>query len=580
MEDIVGMSKITYDNNMSEKELINTLKQLLKSVEGEIVEFKRAKNNFDFDKLGRYVSAISNEANLRQKQYGWLIFGIDDKTHNIVGTNYKDTASGIQKLKIDIANNTTDGLTFMDIYIVHPKVNDQAKRVIMFQIPAAAIGIPTGWKNQYYDRKGESLSNLSFEKIDRIRGEHKIDWSKKINPDASIDDLDKDAIKLARKNYYQVLESSNNPGAVEDYKKLSDLEFLSKLRLIVNNRITNAAMVLLGKSSSDILFEFPPKIMWRLHNSKGELLDSQIFSIPFILAVDEAYKKIRNLTYKYIIPDQLSLFPVETQQYDPWTLRELINNCIAHQDYGLGMRTYIDEFEDHLIITNAGKFLPGNVEKVLDPAYAPPYYKNPLLDKAMVNFRMIETASSGIRRVYSIQQRKLFPLPDYDLSKYNQVIVKIYGRVLDENYAQVLFKNPDMDLETAFLLDKVQKHEHIDRKDANILRKANLIEGRMPNLYISAPIAETLNKKTEYIRIKAFSDKYYKDLIIKYLKEWDSGKKSDFVKLLKDKLPDSLSDKQKSDKVKNLLQALKKSGKIEVRINKENKRISTWFLKE
>lgn len=105
---------------------------------------------------------------------------------------------------------------------------------------------------------------------------------------------------------------------------------------------------------------------------------------------------------------QLSLFPTETQQYDPWTLRELINNSIAHQNYELGMRIYVDEFEDHLTITNAGEFLPGNVESVLDPAYAPPYYKNPLLDTMMMNFRMIETASSGIRRVYSIQQKSCF----------------------------------------------------------------------------------------------------------------------------------------------------------------------------
>lgn len=571
------MSNITYDNNVSEKELIDTLNQLLKSVEGEIVEFKKATNSFDFDKLGRYVSAISNEANLRKKQYGWLIFGVDDKSHEFVGTNYKNSATAIQRLKLDISQNTTGGLTFMDIFVVHPIVAGRSKRIMMFQIPAAAIGIPTGWKNRYYERKGESLSPISLEKLDRIRGEHRVDWSKQLIPTATIDDLDNHAILVARNNYYRVLQNSNNPAAVDEYKKLSDVEFLEKLRLIINGHVTNAAMVLLGKSSSDIVFEFPPKIMWRLHNSKGELMDSQIFQIPFILAVDEAYKKVRNLTYKYM-SNQVSLFPTETQQYDPWTLRELINNCIAHQDYDLGMRIYIDEFEDHLIITNAGKFLPGSIKPVLDPAYAPPYYRNPLLDSTMVKFRMIETASSGIRRVYSIQQKKLFPLPDYDLSQFNRVKVTIYGSVLDEKYTQLLFKNPDMDLETVFLLDKVQKHERISKEDAAKLRKRKFIEGRMPNLYIAAPIAKSLNQKTEYVKNKGFTDKYYKDLIIKYLKQWQTGKKADFVKLLKDKLPDGLSDQQKSNKVKNLLQSLKKANKIKVTKSKGSKQANIWVL--
>lgn len=569
--------KITYENGVNENELVETLNHLLKNVESEIVEFKEARNIFDFDKLGRYVSAISNEANLRKKQYGWLIFGINDKTHEFVGTNYKDSSRAIQQLKLRISEHTTGGLTFMNIYIIYPKDKEKVKRIIMFQIPAAAISIPTGWKNRYYDRKGESLSEMSFDKLDRIRGEHLTDWSKELISEATMEDLDQNAIKVARENYYQVLKNSSNPEAVKEYKKLNDKDFLTKIRLIINGQITKAAMILLGKGNSEIFFDLPPQIMWRLHNSKGDLTDSHIFTIPFVLAVDKAYKKIRNLTYKYI-PSQLSLFPTETQQYDSWTLRELINNCIAHQDYRLGTRIYIDEFEDHLVITNGGKFLPGNVKPVLDPAYAPPYYRNPLLDTTMVKFRMIETASSGIRRVYSIQQKKLFPLPDYDLSQYNKVKVTIYGHVLDEKYTQALFKNPRMDLETAFLLDKVQKHKPIDKEDAAKLRKEKLIEGRLPNLYISAPIAKTLDQKPEYVKNKGFSDKYYKDLIVEYLSEWKTGRKADFVKLLNNKLPERLSEHQKEGKVKNYLQALRHTGIITTQTSETGKRSRIWIL--
>ena len=99
-------------------------------------------------------------------------------------------------------------------------------------------------------------------------------------------------------------------------------------------------------------------------------------------------------------------------------------------------------------------------------------------------------------------QERLFPLPDYDLSEYNVVKVTVYGKVLDENYTNILFQNPDMDLRIVYLLDRVQKGEHIDRKDANKLRKMNLIEGKMPNLYISVNVAERLDQKAQYIKNK------------------------------------------------------------------------------
>lgn len=175
----------------------------------------------------------------------------------------------------------------------------------------------------------------------------------------------------------------------------------------------------------------------------------------------------------------------ETQQYDPWLLRELLNNCIAHQDYTAGRRIYVDEFEDRIQLSNAGNFLPGDIKPVLEPAYAPPYYRNPLLAQAMVNFKMIDTAAMGIRRVFSIQREKLFPMPGYNLSKMDQVEVTVHGRVLNENYTKVLFENPEIDLETVYLLDKVQKGERISREEANALRKLGLVEGKLPNVLLS-----------------------------------------------------------------------------------------------
>ena len=571
----MGNNSFFNNRHPEEAPIIEILSKLLQNVENEVIEFKLASNNFDSHKLGQYFSAISNEANLKNKQFGWLVFGVDDKTHIIKGSNYKNSPVAIENLKHEIAQSTTGAITFMDIFELHPIVDNEEKRVVMFKIPAAAIAIPTGWKNRYYGRDGESLVDLSQEKIDRIRGERRIDWSREIVEGATFDHLDPSAIALARKNYREKLTAANNPAAAQELDTYSDIQFLKKLKLIRDGKITKAAFVLLGSADYDDLLDFTPLIMWRLYDSKGNTIDHNIWGIPFIMVVDKVYSKIRNLTYRYL-PNQLTLFPTETQQYDAWLLRELLNNCIAHQDYTAGRRIYVDEFEDHIRLSNAGSFLPGDIKPVLEPAYAPPYYRNPLRAQAMVNFKMIDTASMGIRRVYSIQREKLFPMPDYNLSRMDQVDVTVYGKVLNENYTKILFKNPDMDLETVYLLDRVQKGEQITRDDANVLRKQGLIEGKMPNLIISASVAESLDQKAQYIKKKGFDDSYYKKLIIDYLKTWEKGQKSDFDNLLLDKLPDSLNEKQKKVKVRNLLAALRMSGKIKT--DSPNHQKSYWIL--
>lgn len=159
---------VTFDYGVSgytEKALVETLNDLVQHVENEVVEFKLASNNFDLHKLGQYFSAISNEANLRNKKYGWLIFGVDDTTHKFFGTNYKNNPVSLEKLKLDIARETTGAISFMDIFVVHPLSSEgKPVRVVMFQIPAAVTAIPTGWKNRFYGRVGESLVDLSQEK--------------------------------------------------------------------------------------------------------------------------------------------------------------------------------------------------------------------------------------------------------------------------------------------------------------------------------------------------------------------------------------------------------------------------------
>ena len=171
---------------MTTQELNDILNRLCGlEAENEIVEFKEAKSNYDFTKLGKYFSALSNEANLKGKPFGWLVFGIEDKKHNIVGSIYRSKRKDLDSLKGEMANKTTNRISFIDIH----EVNLPEGRVVMFQIPAAPKGIPTAFDGHYYSRDGEELVPLNIEKIERIRAQAtKEDWSSAIVPSATLED--------------------------------------------------------------------------------------------------------------------------------------------------------------------------------------------------------------------------------------------------------------------------------------------------------------------------------------------------------------------------------------------------------
>jgi len=570
------MHYFEYRKSIKDVEYYEILENLMERWEYEIVEFKEAKGGYDTDKIGRYFSAISNEANLRQQQYGWLVFGVGEqnKIKQIVGTSFKKgDKSLLERFKYEISRDTANGMTFYDIIEIFPIVNGKEYRVLMFKIPAAATGIPTDWKTNYYERAGESLVALKQYKIDAIRSQERKDWSKQVLEKAKIEHLDKAAIDLAREKYKEKMNQEHVSAEVD---AMSDDQFLTKIKLMIDGKITHAGMLLLGNSDFDYMFQTAPSIMWRLYGADGMDKDYAIFKIPFINVVDKVFAKVRNLTYRYM-PNQLTLFPMETEQYNSWLMRELLNNCIAHTNYQLGGRIYVNEFEDKIKFTNPGDFIPQKIENVLEVSYSPPFYRNKLLADSMMAFHMIDTATLGIRRAYNIQKAKYFPLPDYNVSSGAQVEVTVYGKTLNDNYMHILYDHQDLDLQTVFLLDRVQKGLSIEKKDVDRLRALKLVEGRTTSLYLSASAAKSIDESTNYIKNKGFDDKYYKDLIVEYLKQYKKAKKKDVRELLWDKLPNVLSDAQKENKIHNLLASLKKQGIIGK--DSENQQQSNWVLK-
>ena len=559
---------INTDQNRNVEHL-QLLRELICDWEHEVVEFKQANNNFKQSEIGEYFSAISNEANLKGTPHGWLVFGVHNDTKKIVHSNYREKG-GLEKLKHEIAENTTGRITFLDIYEVY----DGVDRIVMFKIPPAIAGIPTAWKGFCYGREGESLGPLSMDEQDRIRGQVQNDWSGLIIENSNITHLDRAAIQIARNNYK---DKQNRNHIIEEIDKMSDEVFLTKLRLMVDGRLTNAAMVLLGDPDHDRIIKTPVRIMWRLFGSDTMVKDYLEFCIPYITVVDQVYTKIRNLTYRYL-PDRTTLFPTVTTMYNEDLLKELLNNSIAHMTYTSGGRIYMDEFEDMVVISNPGSFIPGDVRNVLKPDYTAPYYRNQLLSEAMVMLDMIDTVQMGIRKIYNIQRDRYFPMPDYNFTTLGKVAVTVYGKLLEKSYTHLLFDRDDLDLDTIYLLDRVQKKLPLEKEQYKILKQIGVIEGKVPNVYISLNIAEAVEERTQYTKNKAMDDQYYRDLIISYLRQFGNGTKDDFMKLLRDKLSDVLDDKQKDNKVRYLLTSLNELGLIERTTS--NKRTGAWRLAE
>lgn len=225
---------------MNNEKLLEILTQLRETnIENEIIEFKEAKNNFDFNKLGMYFSALCNEANLKGKEYSWLVFGIVDGEKKIVGSNYRSgNRASLDSLKKEIADKTTNRISFIEIYELFLSEG----RVIMFQIPAAPAGIPIAWDGHFYGRDGESSGPLNLEEIERIRKQVAyFDWSATTVDGASVKDLDPEALKLARKNF-----AKKNPRLIDNIDAWTDEIFLKKSKMSFNGKLTRTAILLLG----------------------------------------------------------------------------------------------------------------------------------------------------------------------------------------------------------------------------------------------------------------------------------------------------------------------------------------------
>jgi ATP-dependent DNA helicase RecG len=520
--------------------------------ETEWLEFKR--NNAEPQVLGEYLSALANEACLRDQARGYLVFGVDDATHEIVGTTfdpYTAVAKGNQALLPWLAAQREPNPGVEPWVVDHP-----VGRVVVLAV-GPARGRPVLFASKGYGRAGASKVELARhpekERALWLRGS---DWSAEICDGASLDDLEPAAIAKAREQF-----AIKHPHQVGELANWDVRTFLNKARLLRHGSVTNAALLLLGRTeAATLLSPAVAKVSWILKDSANRELDYEHIGPPLLLAGDRLLQRIRNLTVR-TLPSG-TLFPQEITQYDPWVLREALHNAIAHQDYGRQARITVVEFPDRVMVNNAGDFLPGDIATVIEQDAPQLLYRNPFLVDAMVELNLIDTQGGGIKRMFETQRRRSFPLPDYNLANPGQVGVTVAGRILDERYTTLLMERRQLTLAQVMLLDRVQKKYPITRDEYQRLKSSGLVEGRFPSVIVSGGLARATGHAGTHIRERGFDKQYYVDLILALIREHGPVGRREVDQVLVSKLPDRMSEQQKLRKVHNLLQELRRAGRI------------------
>lgn len=532
--------------------------------EEEWFEFKRRKVQPD-EKLGEYVSALANAAAYQGRSLAYLVLGVDNDTHQVVGTdfNFRTAKHKRQDLMLWTLTQLEPRVHVDPHEVLHPD-----GRLVVFTI-GAAVGQPVRFRGGGWIRVGEHKTQLAnHPAIERAIWHMNSDWSAEIVPNASLADLDPDAIGRARTEYVE-----KHPAQASDVLNWDDATFLDKAKVTRRGQITRASMVLLGRPEAvHLLSPAVARMTWLLKGESGQDLDYAHIDPPFILGVDDVARRIRNLTLR-TLPSG-SLFPTEIQQYDNYVLREALHNAIAHQDYSLQGRVQVVEYPEHLLITNVGSFLPGSVDRVIEQDAPQEIYRNPFLAACMVTLNMIDTQGGGIRRMFARQMERFLPLPDYDLSDPHRVAVTIPGKVLDEQFTRLLMEREDLDLASALLLDRVQKGQSIPHEAHKQLKKRGLVEGRYPNTVVSGRVAKVTGGVARHVRRSGLDNRFYRELVVKLIREHEPVTRSQVNDLLMEKLPESLSPAQKQTKVSNLLRALSQEGMIE---NRGSRRYPQWF---
>ena len=402
---------------MKEQELRDLVDYLVSlSNEKEWLEFKV--NNSKPEVIGERLSALSNSACLLDEPYGYLVYGIEDKNHEIVGTkfNVKSERNGNEDLEMWLLNR------------LNPRIDIEAaefdyapgKHISIFRIPAA-VNRPVTFLNEAYVRVNTCTKKLSQypEKEAKIwRNVPKVSFEVGIAK-SSVTSADVLAL-LSTERYFDLLKLPypTTREAVLD-------KFASEKYIVPSGaqwHITNLGAMLFAKNLSDFdgLNRKAIRVVTYKGKSKLDTLKDEFFMQGYAISIERAIHWIGSqLPTKELIGAALR---ENESAYPEKSIREIAENMVIHQDFDIQGFPTVEIFEDRVEFTNSGTPLI-EVDRFIDEYQS----RNDLLSDNLRRLGFCEEKGSGMDK--AVMSNELFLLPALSIRvQETRTVVIMYAR--------------------------------------------------------------------------------------------------------------------------------------------------------
>lgn len=474
-----------------------------------------------------YVTALCNEKG------GSLVIGMEDKyPHKVVGTRQNENSTG--ELEANIYRDT--GIR-PKIYELYEDEAEKKGRVLVIDVPSRPAGTVFKFEDVPLMRVGEELKPMSDEVYLSIIQENEPDFSQQICRDATLDELDPDALSVLKEKY---AKKQNNP----IFLTLSNRQILSDLQLITDEGITNAAVILLGKE--DFIKRVYPQasVMLEYRHSESQItFDNRIsYSQPFFIMIDRLWHDIDLRNGKFQIKEGPYIFDVP--YFNEEVIRESINNAITHRDYTRHSETVIKQYPQKLIVTNAGGFPHGvTIDNILTVPSTP---RNRLLADVLSKTGIVERSGQGVDKIFYRTLSEGKEAPDYSGSDAFNVELILSAIIQDKAFAlfiesvqQNLAEDNKLSVFEIVVLDKIRRNEKTTALDKAVIKQLmdrNLIEkrGKTNGIHyiLCRSYYEFTGNTAEYSKKSDWNTSQVTSIIIPFLTKYNKAKMGDFVKLL------------------------------------------------
>lgn len=523
-------------------ELLKQLAEWMSSGENERLEFKEAKNQYDFDKLVRYCAALANEGG------GRIIFGVtDQEPRQVVGTK---AYPNLEKAKVSLMERLP--LRIEADEIAHPQ-----GRVLVFQVPSRPLGYPIAHRGAYWMRRGQELVPMTPDLLQRIFAETGPDFSAEICPQAALADLEPEAVQNFRQRW---IRKAENPALAH----LTLDQLLIDAELLVDGGLTYAALILFGTrralgkflGQAEVIFEY------RSQEASIPCQQREEYRLGFFGFMDDLWQKINTRNDRQHFADGLFMWDIPT--FNEMVVREAVLNGMAHRDYRLGASVFVRQFPRKLEIVSPGGFPPGITPENILWKQSP---RNRRIAEALSRCGLVERSGQGVNRMFEECIKESKPWPDFSGSDDYQVVVTLLGEVQDPRFLRFLEKVGKERLASFatkdfLILDLIHREMPIPPDlRPRLLRLADhgVVEkvgrGKGVRYVLARQFYAFLGQKGVYTRKRGLDRETNKMLLLKHIR--DNQKEGSRLQELRQVLP-ALSRGQ----MRGLLKELQKEGLI------------------